>query len=103
MNLNDYQEKARATAIYSPAMALIYPALGLSSESGEFAGKVKKWLRDDVLVKEQLVKELGDVLWYVANCASDLGVSLDTVAEINISKLSKRMEEGTIKGEGDDR
>jgi len=87
---------------------VIYPALGLAGEAGEVCNKTKKILRDDGgrMTEEkrtQLIDELGDVLWYVANLATDLGVTLDEVARINLAKLNSRKERGTITGSGDNR
>lgn len=108
MNLNEYQEKAVSTAIYPAEQIIIYPALGLNGEAGEVAEKVKKMIRDDngILTFERrrdLVKELGDVLWYIANCANDIGCDLEEVAQINIDKLAKRKADDKLKGSGDNR
>ena len=109
MNFNDYQTKSRKTAKY-PAIGhpVIYPALGLVNEAGEVAGKVKKIFRDKGGVigeteREALKSELGDVLWYIAQVCTELGLSLDEVAEHNIHKLYDRLERGAIKGDGDNR
>jgi len=103
---NEYQKLAERTAIYTAK--LIYPTLGLTGESGEFSNKVKKIIRDkegqiDAETREEMVKELGDVLWYLSACATDLGVTLNSVAEQNIAKLNKRLENNTISGNGDNR
>lgn len=101
-----YQQKARETAIYPEDMAVIYPALGMCGESGEAADIVKKSIRDGDLTDEQkarLKKELGDVLWYVANLASDMGWGLDTIARENLAKLASRKERGVLNGSGDNR
>lgn len=88
---------------------MTYPALGLTGEAGEIANKVKKILRDDydlveLTVKEQeLAKEIGDVLWYCAALASDLGLDLSKIAQDNLDKLQDRANRGTIKGSGDNR
>lgn len=108
MTLNDFQVKAKRTALYPPQYGLIYTTLGLSGESGELAEKAKKMLRDDdgILTdarKEAMKKELGDVLWYVASLATELDSSLQEIAEININKLSSRKERGVIQGSGDNR
>ena len=109
MNFNDYQQKSRKTAKY-PAIGhpVIYPALGLVNEAGEVAGKIKKVFRDkDGQINDEtrsaLKAELGDVLWYVAQVCTELGLSLDEVAEYNIDKLYSRLERGTIRGDGDNR
>jgi len=109
MDFNDYQTKSRKTAGY-PAVghSVVYPTLGLVNEAGEVAGKIKKVFRDkDGQISEEtraaLKAELGDVLWYVAQVATELGLSLDEIAEYNIAKLYDRLERGKIKGEGDNR
>ena len=109
MNFNDYQIKSRRTAGY-PAIGhpVIYPTLGLVNEAGEVAGKIKKVFRDkDGQINEEtraaLKAELGDVLWYLAQVATELDLPLDDIAESNIAKLYDRLERGRIKGEGDNR
>lgn len=105
-NLNNYQMQARKFAIYPERMNIIYPALGLAGESGEVADKVKKIYRDgrdDTRFKAEIAKEIGDVLWYCANLADDLGFTLQQIAEMNIYKLQCRKTKGTIVGSGDDR
>lgn len=108
MNINDYQKEALTTAIYPADFKILYPTLGLVGEAGEVAEKVKKVLRDNGgsftdEKKAELAKEIGDVLWYCANLANDLGYTLDTIAQINISKLQSRKERDVIKGNGDNR
>ena len=107
MNLSNYQKKALETAIYPEQYKLIYPALGLKGEAGEGAEKVKKVLRGDGVLTEakktDIALELGDVLWYVANCANDLGYSLDDIAKMNLKKLSMRQKKGLLGGNGDHR
>jgi NTP pyrophosphatase (non-canonical NTP hydrolase) len=108
MNLNDYQNAARRTAIYAEHHRVIYPALGLASEAGEVAGKVKKVLRDQggdfaSAPLEGLKDELGDVLWYIAVLAGDLGLSLDEIATANLGKLASRKDRGRLSGGGDRR
>ena len=105
-NLNNYQMKARKFSIYPERMKIMYPALGLAGEAGEVADKVKKIYRDgrdDARFKEDIAREIGDVLWYCSALADDLGFSLQQIAEMNIYKLSCRMNKGTIVGDGDDR
>jgi len=109
MNFNDYQTKSRVTAKY-PAIghAVIYPALGLVNEAGEVAGKIKKIFRDKGGVvgeaeREALKAELGDVLWYIAQVCTELDLSLDEVAESNLTKLLDRQARGKIQGDGDNR
>jgi NTP pyrophosphatase (non-canonical NTP hydrolase) len=109
MNFTDYQTKSRRTANYpSIGHPVIYPTLGLASEAGEVAGKVKKIFRDKGGVigeaeREALKGELGDVLWYLAQVCTELDLSLDDVAGHNLEKLFSRMERGTIGGDGDNR
>lgn len=103
MRFDEYQEEAKKTAIYPYQYRVVYPALGLAGEAGEVAEKVKKHIRDGVLNVEELKKELGDVLWYLAAIASDLGLTLDDVAEANLQKLRSRQARGVISGNGDNR
>lgn len=109
MDFKEYQEKSRKTAIY-PKIGenYVYPALGLGDEAGEVLGKIKKIFRDKngVLSDEtriELKKELGDVLWYLAQLATELELSLDEIAKGNIEKLYSRMDRGTLHGDGDNR
>ena len=96
MNFDEYQELAKSTAIYPMMYKKVYPALGLCGEAGDVAEKIKKSIRDGLAYneekqfKEDLTKELGDVLWYVAALANDLDISLNDVAEGNIEKLASR-------------
>lgn len=109
MNFEEYQKESRKTAMYPDKdNNFIYPVLGLCGESGEIAEKIKKVLRDEGGVvseskKEEVKKELGDVLWYISQIATELGLSLDAVAKTNIEKLQSRMERNKISGSGDDR
>jgi NTP pyrophosphatase (non-canonical NTP hydrolase) len=108
MGFDDYQHAARRTAVYARRDRVIYPALGLASEAGEVAGKIKKVLRDqdgnfDRTPLDAIKDELGDVLWYVAALAGDLGLSLDDIATANLAKLGARQRRGTIGGAGDQR
>lgn len=109
MEFNEYQKKARKTAMYpNLGSNFVYPTLGLAGEAGEVAEKIKKVIRDgDGVVseekKEDLSKELGDVLWYVANLAQELGLDLEAIAQKNIEKLRSRQDRGKLKGDGDNR
>jgi NTP pyrophosphatase (non-canonical NTP hydrolase) len=103
-----YQDFVVSTKRYSRDYAVIYPALGLASEAGEVAGKVKKVLRDaagqlDVEQASKIIDELGDVLWYVTCLIDDLGYTLDEVIERNTAKLEARVANNTIQGSGDNR
>ena len=109
MELNDYQRESRKTALYpNVGSNAIYPTLGLVGEAGEVADKVKKILRDkrgifDKDSKDAIKFELGDVLWYVSQLASELGYELEDVANANLQKLNSRKIRGKIGGSGDDR
>ena len=109
MQLSDYQERSRATAVYPGVGAnLLYPTLGLCGEAGEVAEKIKKMVRDDAGVlsperRDALAKELGDVLWYVAQLATEAGLDLDAVAAGNLDKLLSRRDRDVLRGSGDDR
>lgn len=98
-----YQDFTDSTAIYPPEKGIEYTALGLASEAGEFAGKVKKAIRDNRWDTDAMAAELGDVLWYVARAAAELDIHLSDIAKDNIDKLKSRMNRGTIKGSGDNR
>lgn len=104
MNFNDYQQKAQTSAIYDEKHKVIYPMIGLTSEVGEVADKIKKNMRDgNTYSKEDIAKEMGDVLWYLSTLASDMDISLESIAETNLQKLRKRQQEGKISGSGDER
>lgn len=109
MDFNEYQEKAWETAIYpKKGKNISYPALGLGGETGEVLEKIKKILRDEnekitEEKKEEIIKEMGDVLWYLAALSKEFNISLSEIAEKNISKLSSRKERGVLHGSGDKR
>ena len=104
-----YQDAAEETALYpDKGDNLYYPALGLAGEAGEVCEKIKKIMRDQdgtLLVEnaEEIAKELGDVLWYVANIACEINESLADIAEMNLQKLKDRKDRGVLKGSGDNR
>ena len=104
-----YENLAGQTAIFPKDRALEYLALGMTSEAGEVAGKVKKLIRDgeDVegfeMKKLAIASEIGDVLWYCAMMAKEVGVPLNTIMQENLRKLHNRKERGTLQGSGDDR
>ena len=111
MDFDTYQTRAMTMADY-PGRGTIsgttYAALGLAGEAGEVSNKVKKILRDDALIvtedrRKSIAAELGDVIWYIAALADEMGLSLSDVAAENLAKLRDRKAAGTIKGEGDDR
>ena len=104
-----YENLAGQTAIFPKEKALEYLALGMTSEAGEVAGKVKKLIRDgeDVegfeMKKLAIASEIGDVLWYCAMMAKEVGVPLNDIMKENLKKLHGRKERGTLQGSGDDR
>lgn len=106
-DLNEYQRESRKTwGLVHTDHPIVYPTLGLVNEAGELAGKVKKIFRDhngqiSEADREALKYELGDVLWYLAQIATELDIPLQEVAESNLEKLFSRLERGKIKGEGD--
>lgn len=120
MNLNEYQEKARSTRFEkTKGLEKGYSALGLTGEAGEVADKIKKIIRGDFDLEhyatnterkdaledfeDSIIRELGDVLWYVAAVADDLEVSLELVASVNLEKLASRKDRGKLVGSGDNR
>jgi len=109
MDFNDYQKKSKKTAIYPKGIdEWAYLALALCGEVGEAANKFKKIYRDDngkvtKEKKEQILDELGDMLWYIAQIATHMRTPLEDVATRNIDKLYSRLKRGTIHGSGDNR
>jgi len=109
MRLDEYQTRAMETAVYTTiGHPCVYPALGLAEESGETVGKVKRLFRDHAgevtdAWRADMLLELGDVLWYLACTATELGFSLEQVASANLSKTKDRKQRGVIRGEGDNR
>ena len=115
MNFNDYQKKALSTDLgagksnkYAHDPAYVDKILSFVGEAGEVAEKYKKIIRDKGGVinkedKQEIVKEIGDVLWYIAILADYLGVSLDELAQANVDKLASRNKRGKLGGKGDNR
>ena len=117
MEINEYQKMALETSVYPKEFKTIYPALGMNGEAGEVADKVKKVLRDSEVIvrdgsgaiilpdakREELAKEIGDVLWYVATMAYDLGYTLEEIATMNYQKLKSRQQRHQLNGSGDNR
>lgn len=118
----EYQKATAKTAVYpgqGTPLGLIYCALKLTGESGEVSENVGKAIRDDTLLdvvdgqiiadfllsrrREKLEKELGDVMWYLAQLCTELGLDMNEVALTNIAKLADRKARGVLHGSGDDR
>lgn len=96
-----FQDECLKTAIYPKQQGLAYTALGLASEAGEYAGKIKKGIRDGTFDDKAAAAELGDVLWYVATAAHELGYELDEIAHGVVKKLRDRAARNVIQGSGD--
>lgn len=113
MNLDKYQKQAGQFDLFENSLDLKSPGflekvLGLVGEAGETADKIKKIIRDkggfaSEEDREEIIKELGDVLWYVANISRYLGVPLSQVADGNLKKLESRKKRNKLHGEGDNR
>lgn len=113
ISFDEYQAKALSTAVYPDlGQNLVYPAMGLAGEAGEFLDKVKKnWRNNNIMSsanlspeqRKEFAKEIGDVLWYAAAAARELGYELSEIAIMNIEKLADRRARGVIKSEGDNR
>jgi NTP pyrophosphatase (non-canonical NTP hydrolase) len=110
LSFNEYQKQALTTAVLSgnKMLDICHWSLGLAGESGEVAEKIKKIIRDQnsdpsAIDKDDIKKELGDVLWYIAVFAEELGLSLQDIANTNAEKLRSRKVRNAIKGSGDNR
>lgn len=108
MDFVNYQWRTSQTAIYPSEKALEYLSLGLVSEAGEVAGKVKKIIRDHNSVltsdmKDSLIAEIGDVMWYIAQLCEALETNMSVVARKNVEKLAQRQKSNTLSGDGDNR
>ena len=108
LTFSEYEQQAGTTAMYPDrGNNLYYPALGLG-EVGEVQGKIKKIMRDSggvasPEIKQAIAAELGDVLWYVAALAFELGIPMAEIAQNNLQKRADRAQRGVIKGSGDNR
>lgn len=113
LTFNTYQELAALTAVYpgqSDVSGAMYLALGLGGETGEVLEKVKKYFRDGIPEGmdpddwiEELVKEIGDVLWYAAMLCKQFGVNFSDAGVTNLEKLASRKARGVLGGSGDNR
>lgn len=107
MTFDEYQKSAMTTA-QDDDVEIMHRILGLVGESGEVAERIKKIYRDNngdfaKLDKQSFSKELGDVLWYIATLADVFGISLEDIAQTNVSHLKRRAANGLIQGSGSDR
>lgn len=107
MNINEYQKWTLSTAVYPGAGKhgfdeATYLTLGLVSEAGEVAGKLKKIIRGDTVQPEAFLAEIGDVLWYLTRLIDNVGLTVEDVADFNHHKLEERKKLHTIMGSGDD-
>ena len=109
VNFDEYQKQCKKTAVYPViGKSFVYPVMGLMGEAGEVAEKFKKLFRDDKGKltndkKIEIAKELGDVLWYLAQLSTELGLKFSDVVAINLEKLSSRRERNVLHGSGDNR
>ena len=109
MDFKYYQQESKKTVIHKDwDLALFYFILGLNGEAGEVAEKMKKILRDDngkisQEKKMEIEKELGDVLWYLSQTATELDLDLGEVAQKNLDKLFSRQARNKLHGQGDNR
>jgi len=109
MTFNEYQAITKKDAIFPDEdNHFIYATLGLIGEAGEVAEKIKKIWRDKEKEvserdREEIKKELGDVLWYMSQLASEIGLDFDDVASANLAKLASRLQRNVIHGAGDNR
>jgi len=104
MTTKQYSKWVEGKIVTEGKERLVENVLGLVGEAGEVAEKVKKMIRDGTkVVPMDIVKELGDVVFYCTALANHVGYDLTTVLEINLVKLNGRVERGTIQGSGDDR
>lgn len=129
--INHYQEIATKSATYpgqGTPLGLAYLALKLNGEAGELAEHVGKAMRDDDLVvpfeekepggvtakyfgytelepirRELIIKEIGDILWYLSAACNELGITLSSAALTNLEKLCDRSERDALQGSGDNR
>jgi len=98
-----YGEEVEKLIITEPKNRLIENVLGIGEEAGEVIGKIKKLIRDGSFSKEEVLYELGDLLYYNTATANALGSNLQTVADMNMAKLKDRKKRDVIQGSGDNR
>lgn len=109
-DIDDYQAETNGRRLYFPRFDhdIVYPALGLSGEVGEFNEKVKKIFRDkggqiSEADRQALKLELGDIMWNLVVCAETLGFKMSEVLDANLQKCADRRRRGKVRGEGDNR
>jgi len=98
-----YSKQVEKLIVTEPKNRLMENVLGLGEEAGEVQGKIKKLIRDKSFSKSEVIKELGDCLFYVTAIANYLGSNLQEVANINLNKLHDRQKRNKLKGSGDNR
>jgi NTP pyrophosphatase (non-canonical NTP hydrolase) len=109
MTFDEYQAAAMRTARdFNEKNELFHLVLGIVGEAGEIAEKMKKVVRDhqtdeSKVDRDDLAKELGDVLWYVAVLSKYFDINLEDVAQKNVAKLADRQKRNVLQGSGDDR
>lgn len=110
MTFDEYQKAALITNLRKddPVLELVQQLFGLADEAGEVLAVFKKWIRDHnadfaKLDRQNIKKELGDILWYIAVVAHDLDISFDDLAKANLDKLASRQQRGKLMGSGDNR
>jgi NTP pyrophosphatase (non-canonical NTP hydrolase) len=108
MTFAEYQIAALKTGDLTRKNELYHLVLGLVGETGEIAEKMKKLIRDHAsdeskIDRNDIKKELGDVLWYIAVLAEYLGIKLEDIAAFNVQKLADRQKRGVLGGSGDNR
>lgn len=102
--LDEYSKWVEGKMLTEGHARLVENTLGLVGEAGEVAEKIKKKIRDNSrITQEEIVKELGDVLFYTTALANYFSSDLGIVMEMNITKLDDRQKRGTLKGSGDNR
>lgn len=131
MDIKEYQEKTKETAVYyrwfsgirvfevndgntthnenqEIEMDWLYPVIGLAGETGELLNKLKKIIRDGANqqskeFKQKISDEIGDIMWYVSQTCNEFGLDLEEILCKNIEKLQSRKKRGVLKGSGDNR
>jgi len=113
MDFNSYNKQVSQVLFYPHTLkevdiAPMYLSLGICGETGELAEKIKKCYRDNQgqfteYSKEEIKKEIGDVLWYLNRLCEELGFTLESAAELNIAKLQDRIDREVLRGQGDNR